>query len=544
MSLIDPKRLVNFSQLPKPFISNILCSSCGYIINNPIDCNSCNESFCYMCFEDTFRKSKSCPNKCFPCEMINSSKGLKEILKGLEFKCSDLNCKEVLSYSDAINQVIFNKCLHSVKETKTKTTDGLGLSLTELNKELQLNNYNNEKSVNISSNKDITSKIDQLSEDIRIIKKSLFLLTNNLNQSPDKSYKDKEIISDSIISNEDFHKEPNESKTLIKLKNKLNECSVQQRSNKNLIDLKENLSSKIEDLFKQCFDELELISFRLSSNEFHFSEENLSKIFTDVVRKCFNENLLTNANDIGFNNGSNNNLNTFSKSKNNFYRSKTPTMSNKATPNEKRELSNSKVITENERFNTNNQHNQRSIYGQSLRNIKLSSKNPTYKPNTMNNLDSIITSANNIENIEEETQDNRNKPYMKKTAFNTITSSNIHNPNTSRSKSPTITEMKFVNYYESMIRKDSQSSKSLYSILSDFIFISKRYYDHSKDSLHHIKQNTDNILLKGTKDNTLTRNNRFKDDFIDETKTMIQGLIIDQSDFLMNNIKEILLSVK
>jgi hypothetical protein len=94
-------RLINPSQF-KDLEDIIKCKICFQIISNPMDCISCQHSFCYDCIENLREEGKACP---FNCELTNtsinpSSLGIKSMLSLLKFKCLNADCTEEIAYND------------------------------------------------------------------------------------------------------------------------------------------------------------------------------------------------------------------------------------------------------------------------------------------------------------------------------------------------------------------------------------------------------------------------------------------------------------
>lgn len=511
MSRIDVNRIINLKKLPNVVREALICQECGFVIKNSWDCDSCNVSFCKTCIEN------ECFNKCFPYKASKSSSSFCSILENLKFRCADPSCNAVLSYNELCNNdYLLDHCPHvEVIESIYKNENNFIKKYPNTDSQIDLNNEIKVLSNDISEIKhNIKIILDQITLNNKDERKFSNIDTSSnisITQEPSKSLPKfnlnlQEILSRDTREGREIKIEKNVTN---KLKQTLADCSIKTKSNQNIINISDNLSIKLDELFKQSFDELDLISFRLSSFEFQFSEENISKIIDDSLRKI---------------------LPNYKKDLTNTTRSNSNNNHTIKEYNNQEKLS---KIQETDKFNTSNQYNQRNLYSQSLRNIKLKSLNK-YKTHTSNNLNTLISS--NSKMINEDSIQNQSI-YTKKTINN-------HNiPHTARSKSPTITDLKFMNHYEHMIKRDSScSNRNVYSILTDFIFVSKRHYEYSKDMFHHIKNNLDIISSKGTKEGAAhIRSNRLKEEIIDETKNTIQALMIDQSEYLVNNIRECLL---
>lgn len=65
----------------------VTCNLCLGILINPIECSSCESSFCKSCIEEWRNFNEICPYKCNKNEVRESPRMLKELLEKLTFKC-------------------------------------------------------------------------------------------------------------------------------------------------------------------------------------------------------------------------------------------------------------------------------------------------------------------------------------------------------------------------------------------------------------------------------------------------------------------------
>ena len=74
--------------------SMITCSICSLIIQNPVQCNKCQNFFCSKCINNWTIKSNFCPFKCQDNEYI-PSRICKNLISQIKVKCK---CGEEMSY--------------------------------------------------------------------------------------------------------------------------------------------------------------------------------------------------------------------------------------------------------------------------------------------------------------------------------------------------------------------------------------------------------------------------------------------------------------
>ena len=96
---IDPDLIIN-KEIFKPIELNSVCSICSGIIIEPVQCLSCENSFCKDCLDDCKKKKgeNSCPFRCSN-PTFKNSRLIKNLLSNLKFKCQN-GCKEEIPYLD------------------------------------------------------------------------------------------------------------------------------------------------------------------------------------------------------------------------------------------------------------------------------------------------------------------------------------------------------------------------------------------------------------------------------------------------------------
>lgn len=96
---IDPDSIIN-KDIFKAIESNAVCSMCTGIIIEPVQCLSCENCFCKICFEDWKKKKgeNSCPFRCSN-PTFKNSRLIKNLLSNLKFKCQN-GCNIEIPYLD------------------------------------------------------------------------------------------------------------------------------------------------------------------------------------------------------------------------------------------------------------------------------------------------------------------------------------------------------------------------------------------------------------------------------------------------------------
>ena len=94
---IDKSDIVNKEEF-KVIESFITCPICCGIINEPFQCEECENCFCKDCIDNWSKKSKTCPFKCENA-IYKKSKLAKRILNILKVKCKN-GCGETINYGD------------------------------------------------------------------------------------------------------------------------------------------------------------------------------------------------------------------------------------------------------------------------------------------------------------------------------------------------------------------------------------------------------------------------------------------------------------
>ena len=145
---------------------SVICRICLDILNKPIQCSCCQNSFCSECISKfQINSNFKCPNKCANSEMIKPSLILKNLLSKLKFNC----CDTIIPYEDMSNHLkicneVVEDCWCCNKKTKRKN---IKFKLESINDKIL--SYKNEIKL-INSNK------QQIKDDyIRLIEGDMFI---------------------------------------------------------------------------------------------------------------------------------------------------------------------------------------------------------------------------------------------------------------------------------------------------------------------------------------------------------------------------------
>ena len=76
----------------------VLCNFCHSIVDEPCECQECQNIFCKACALKIKEKNEGCPFKCGNFD-LRESKLIKNILSNLKFNCKN-NCGKIILYDD------------------------------------------------------------------------------------------------------------------------------------------------------------------------------------------------------------------------------------------------------------------------------------------------------------------------------------------------------------------------------------------------------------------------------------------------------------
>ena len=179
---IDPSRLI-IDERSRGLIDSITCKQCSFILNDPFDCRSCEETSCSSCLKKETINGENkfqCP-KCTNSNLITSIFA-NQLLSSRKFNCLR-GCENEIPYNDYLNHV--NSCIGKLE--KCPICDSLveklkidqrsknfkeGNVFQNKDKEEQFiileNKLKEQEISHATKQKELTDKTDELKNDIRI----------------------------------------------------------------------------------------------------------------------------------------------------------------------------------------------------------------------------------------------------------------------------------------------------------------------------------------------------------------------------------------
>lgn len=412
------------------------------------------------------------------------------------------------------------------------------------------------------------------------------------------------------------------------------------RSNTNLIQIHNAIETNIDKLSSKCDNEFDSLNNRLSSLEMIFSNENLKRLTLEWI-KAFNQNgnnYNSNVDDSILNSNMvidehNDRYNTnnqhiqrslYSDAVNNINYKRSDISKNKSIGKSEANLLNknknksssclnsymnstrtskspklSSIIRKDSKlnlnYNYNNNNNNKyskakiegastiykkktnqdnnSIYSSKFKNLnKIRSKTPLNINNANNNshisnINKYQTSISNNNTIKTTNNDylNESKQQLHSNRNETNNNNNNNNLNninlqslTSRSKSPTLTELKFSQYYDNMVKQSKQASINFNNnhYNSNDIIISGKVFKEFAVSILNFQETIitqlEELSSKSTNvsfdEECLRKLNKEFEEMIKnllekeavEIKSSTQSVMLDQSEYLLGNIKDII----
>lgn len=119
----------------------IQCEICKELLNNPIQCQKCENVFCSSCFEEFISRTCECPFKCKnpiskPCRIANN------LLDNFSFKCIN-NCNSNIKYShleDHYHKICPNKNYKELIKSALVQINKFKQQNQQLNEQQQIKN--------------------------------------------------------------------------------------------------------------------------------------------------------------------------------------------------------------------------------------------------------------------------------------------------------------------------------------------------------------------------------------------------------------------
>lgn len=108
------------------FSQDLICCICLCVLEDPVECKTCQTNFCTDCIEELKKKKRSCPNQC-ALDLQKSHRFLRSTLNNLSLKCINLSfgCDKILKVenikSHELHECEFRqvKCKYSACSVKT-----------------------------------------------------------------------------------------------------------------------------------------------------------------------------------------------------------------------------------------------------------------------------------------------------------------------------------------------------------------------------------------------------------------------------------------
>lgn len=138
-NIYDPE-IVSNKDTFQTIKDEITCNICMMILDNPKQCNNCQNLFCENCILDWSKKKNICPFKCSNFKIVDSGRIVKNMLSKIQFNC--VSCDKEINYDAFIEHS--SKCA-SIKKIKCPICDNSDIPETcidEYNKKLIQDNKN------------------------------------------------------------------------------------------------------------------------------------------------------------------------------------------------------------------------------------------------------------------------------------------------------------------------------------------------------------------------------------------------------------------
>ena len=179
---------------------DVSCTICMLILNNPKQCNKCENLFCYLCIESWLKKNKSCPYKCKDFIVEDSSRFVKNMLAKIEFTCHV--CKNHFSYEKYLTHL--QNC--KIEETIKCPICEVDVSCTKVESYKQ--KIKEELTKEISEKheaeiKKLTESIKSYESILNIMQSELTNLQNNNNKEIKNSNLSESIVKKKLIDDDD-----------------------------------------------------------------------------------------------------------------------------------------------------------------------------------------------------------------------------------------------------------------------------------------------------------------------------------------------------
>ena len=100
------------------FGQDLVCSICLCVLEEPVECKTCQTNFCSKCMDSWRVKSVKCPNNC-ELNLRRTHRYLRGVLNSLHLKCinTSFGCQQILTI-ETVGKHESHECLHRVVKCK------------------------------------------------------------------------------------------------------------------------------------------------------------------------------------------------------------------------------------------------------------------------------------------------------------------------------------------------------------------------------------------------------------------------------------------
>ena len=112
-----------------------ICGICKNILNNPKQCNSCEEIFCEECLNSFYKNNTYCINSCTDIKILKPHITVINFLEKLKFNCI-FNCGEIIPYNE-VDKHLTKDCTKMLTTCKFLNCKFVGTS-EEINKHIKI----------------------------------------------------------------------------------------------------------------------------------------------------------------------------------------------------------------------------------------------------------------------------------------------------------------------------------------------------------------------------------------------------------------------
>ena len=111
------------------FGQDLVCSICLCVLEDPVECKTCQTNFCSACMDSWKIKSPKCPNNC-ELNLKRTHRFLRGVLNSLHLKCinTSFGCQQILTI-ETVSKHENHECLYRVVKCRYVDCDAMLLPL-------------------------------------------------------------------------------------------------------------------------------------------------------------------------------------------------------------------------------------------------------------------------------------------------------------------------------------------------------------------------------------------------------------------------------